>query len=727
METTALRQLLKSLCSNLHWEYSVFWKLNHRSQMVLGWEDGYWACPKTTELVENIPGDIYFKGVNEIYSLASKMNIGDDDVMEYRIGRALADMSCHQYAMGDGAIGEVAYTGSHRWVLFENDFASECNSKLVPEYPEEWLLQFAAGIKTIVLVPVLPHGVVQLGSLEWVAEDLALIAYVIDRFNALYNMAHINIPFTSNRDIQSQSSSSLMSGFLENPLEPSDMTITLLKAGDLKAFNHIRPNKNKFSTLNEVLPMSMYQDAVQVSETKLPQFFGNVGQNVTSSPPDSLIVVSTPLCQPINTSQLETLESKLLGLSCLNELQAYPQFSNYNLGASVEPSCGISHLCSELMTLGDTRVNDAGHKSASSITSLPIDSELHEALGQVFQNHIIEDMHNSSFLIEDSCRSSSLTRNIDMFNGAEPSSLAKADDANHLLEAIVASVSSCIDDSLASRFKSSTSSTTSSGRGASLFELQSQSEASALINDDSTPWSDFRSSFVSCDTSTFTGSVSFNNTRSKLIDKEQQGKPKGSMQPRKGNKLSNASKRRARIGENQRPRPRDRQMIQDRLEELRQLVPNGAKCSIDSLLDRVVMHMMHLRSIIEQAEKLRHLAPQKVVDRKSWGSSKMKNSSQNGTSWAFEFGDGLQSCPIVVEDLEYPGHMLIEMLCNERGLFLEIAQVIRNLEFTILKGTIHYRSNNAWAQFIIEGQKGFHRMDMFWPLMHLWKCRKSPV
>lgn len=68
----------------------------------MGWEDGYWACPKTTELVENIPGDIYFKGVNEIYSLASKMNIGDDDVMEYRIGRALADMSCHQYAMGDG-------------------------------------------------------------------------------------------------------------------------------------------------------------------------------------------------------------------------------------------------------------------------------------------------------------------------------------------------------------------------------------------------------------------------------------------------------------------------------------------------------------------------------------------------------------------------------------------------------------------------------------------------
>lgn len=50
-----------------------------------------------------------------------------------------------------------------------------------------------------------------------------------------------------------------------------------------------------------------------------------------------------------------------------------------------------------------------------------------------------------------------------------------------------------------------------------------------------------------------------------------------------------------------------------------------------------------------------------VADQKSGGSSETKQCSQSGTSWAFEFGDGLQSCPIVVEDLEYPGHMLIEV------------------------------------------------------------------
>ena len=37
------------------------------------------------------------------------------------------------------------------------------------------------------------------------------------------------------------------------------------------------------------------------------------------------------------------------------------------------------------------------------------------------------------------------------------------------------------------------------------------------------------------------------------------------------------NKKRARPGESCRPRPRDRQLIQDRIKELRELVPNGAK------------------------------------------------------------------------------------------------------------------------------------------------------
>lgn len=48
-------------------------------------------------------------------------------------------------------------------------------------------------------------------------------------------------------------------------------------------------------------------------------------------------------------------------------------------------------------------------------------------------------------------------------------------------------------------------------------------------------------------------------------------------------------KKRARPGESRKPRPRDRQLIQDRLKELRQLVPNGSKVT---LVLRVLLFMV---------------------------------------------------------------------------------------------------------------------------------------
>ncbi|KAJ4955360.1 hypothetical protein NE237_012143 [Protea cynaroides] len=54
-------------------------------------------------------------------------------------------------------------------------------------------------------------------------------------------------------------------------------------------------------------------------------------------------------------------------------------------------------------------------------------------------------------------------------------------------------------------------------------------------------------------------------------------------------------KKRARPGNTFRPRPRDRQLIQDRIKELRELVPNGLKCNIDFLLGHTIKHMLFLQ------------------------------------------------------------------------------------------------------------------------------------
>ncbi|KAL6977112.1 hypothetical protein U1Q18_025907 [Sarracenia purpurea var. burkii] len=45
-----------------------------------------------------------------------------------------------------------------------------------------------------------------------------------------------------------------------------------------------------------------------------------------------------------------------------------------------------------------------------------------------------------------------------------------------------------------------------------------------------------------------------------------------------------------------RPKPKDQQQIQDRIVELRKLIPNSVRMSIDSLLARTIKHMLFLAS-----------------------------------------------------------------------------------------------------------------------------------
>lgn len=42
------------------------------------------------------------------------------------------------------------------------------------------------------------------------------------------------------------------------------------------------------------------------------------------------------------------------------------------------------------------------------------------------------------------------------------------------------------------------------------------------------------------------------------------------------------------------------------------------------------------------------------------------------------------------------------MLCEERGLFLEIADIVRGLGLTILKGVMETRNGKVWARFAVE-------------------------
>ncbi|KAJ6408805.1 hypothetical protein OIU84_008493 [Salix udensis] len=65
---------------------------------------------------------------------------------------------------------------------------------------------------------------------------------------------------------------------------------------------------------------------------------------------------------------------------------------------------------------------------------------------------------------------------------------------------------------------------------------------------------------------------------------------------------------------------------------------------------------------------------------------------------AFEVGSRSMISPITFEDLNPPSQMLVEILCEEQGFFLEIANSIRGLGLTILKGVMEARNDNMWAR-----------------------------
>lgn len=170
-------------------------------------------------------------------------------------------------------------------------------------------------------------------------------------------------------------------------------------------------------------------------------------------------------------------------------------------------------------------------------------------------------------------------------------------------------------------------------------------------------------------------------------------------QSKRSDELSKSSKKRSRSGESARPRPKDRQQIQDRVRELRDIVPNGSKCSIDALLEKTIKHMLFLHSVTLHADQLKN-------------TGELKEDPDSGATWALDIGSQEKRYPIVVKDLNQPRQMLVEMMCEESGLFLETADVIRNLGLTILRGSLESHEDKYWAKFIVEANRDIQRVDV---------------
>ncbi|XP_061348665.1 transcription factor bHLH155-like [Gastrolobium bilobum] len=691
MEATSITQLLKGFCDNTQWEYAFFWKLSHHFPMTLTWENGY---QKRNEAVESIWGDINFKSPDDVYSSSGEST---DDSGDYSARLLMNEMSHLKYCLGEGVVGKVALAEDHCWVFCEDMLTNKFDTDLIPECPDEWLLQFASGIKTIVLVPVLPQGVLQFGSFEAVAEDMKLVTNIKEKFHSIHCMEANTTPLNMGTDDQDWSFSALTHNLMHCLDESSSIANSVLK-GEVSASTAL--NAKGSTRLNPTM-ISFIQDECSMSGKNQQKSLKRANENETSS---SSIEMSI---DPRHIGQMETnanhMEEEIWTMShSVNNDGVFGEMSN-GLG-----SCFGKNMTQQQFGGIETCHDDTNWKD---FFTFPSESELHKALGSV----AFEQTGNSMSHTNSSSTLNFNRKGHDYIKGME---FPKEADPENLLDAVISNLCSASDDtsSISNSIRSPMIEFTGFIRPKVNFE-----ESSLIVNARSDIMPAVMVKGRDEVTNRFT-STSFDGNSSLLFDEEWQEKIDSHMQPIRGPKLSSTSKKRARVGNSQNSRPRDRQMIMDRMKELRELVPDGGKGSIDNLLERTIKHMMYLRKITSQAEKLKQFSHCEVSECK-----KQKiNGGHPGRTCAFDFDNEL-ALPIVIEDLECPGHMLIKMICNEHGLFLEIAQVIRKLDLTILKGTLENHPSTSWACFIVEVPRGFHRMDVLWHLLHLPQLRRNLI
>ncbi|XP_010510794.1 PREDICTED: transcription factor LHW-like isoform X2 [Camelina sativa] len=547
--------------------------------------------------------------------------------------------------VGEGLVGRAAFTGHHQWIL-ANSFNRDVHP---PEVINEMLLQFSAGIQTVAVFPVVPHGVVQLGSSLPIMENLGFVNDV----KALI----------------------LQLGCVPGALL-SENYRTYEPAAD---FIGVPVSRMIPSQGHKILQSSAF-----VAETSKPHFnsTGSSDQMVEEAPSN---IVDEQIKQANLRDRNEGGWQNTMGYLTAAEV-AVP---------STNPDAWLNQNFSCM-----SNVDAAGQQlqcdDISSKRSLGSD-DLFDMLGLDDKNKGCDNSWGVSQM-----RTDVLTRELSDFRIIQEmdpefvSSGYELSGTDHLLDAVVSgacSSSKQISDETSESCKttltkvSNSSVTTpshSSPQGSQLFEKKHVQPPgpSSVYGSQISSWVEQAHSLKREDSP-------------RMMNKNETAKPTN-------------NRKRLKPGENPRPRPKDRQMIQDRVKELREIIPNGAKCSIDALLERTIKHMLFLQNVSKHADKLKHT-----------GESKILKEEGGGATWAFEVGSKSMVCPIVVEDVNPPRIFQVEMLCEQRGFFLEIADWIRSLGLTILKGVIETRIDKIWARFTVEASRDVTRMEIFMQLVNI--------
>ncbi|XP_031399321.1 protein RICE SALT SENSITIVE 3-like isoform X2 [Punica granatum] len=233
-----LQHTLRSLCSSdfspnsSKWVYSVFWRILPRNypppNANCRWEFGGGAIDRAKGNERNWIL-VWEDGYCDFYECEGAGN----GYMKGRFGpEVFFKMSHEVYSYGEGLVGKVAADNSHKWVFrdsqneLESNFISSWNMSIEPQ-PKAWEAQFNAGIQTIAIIAV-REGIVQLGSLDKVVEDINLVIKIQRKFSYLQSIPGV---FSIQRPFLPPHLTGIKRSFDEGPAEPGNSPSKSLNLG----------------------------------------------------------------------------------------------------------------------------------------------------------------------------------------------------------------------------------------------------------------------------------------------------------------------------------------------------------------------------------------------------------------------------------------------------------------------------------------------------------------
>ncbi|XP_071706436.1 transcription factor LHW isoform X2 [Rutidosis leptorrhynchoides] len=632
-----LKEALKTLCGVNQWSYAIFWKIGCQNPKLLIWEECYY------EPVIYFNGEHGVQATNKVHLLVTKMM--KDNYINL---------------LGEGLVGRVAFTRNHQWII-------SGNKKMVhpPEVANEVYTQFSAGIQTIAVIPIHPHGVVQLGSSSTIIENMGFVRDVKSLISQLGWVpgALLSENYVENEDDMDctlfTSDSCNKQGPNHSPQASGNSGHTSL------SFNQQTGTFSENYDLLRSMEQYILSDAIgdQINDVTMSQ--------ITSSSPFSM-----------RDSHFSNAHTDTHPMSEKSEHELFQALTMSSEETSIKP---------------------------------PSRDDLFDIVGMGQNNHVNSGVELNPLGFK---KGGVVLEHFSVFEGESDSGIYSSTAASdHLLDAVVSKVhtsSKQIADENAPYLSSAPvnySSSVMANRGTNLMQKELISVPNYLSNTTgvTSSYSSDSSSIVSSQISSW-------------ADERRDGIKDGVFtcgNTKRSNDVSKSNRKRLKPGENPRPRPKDRQMIQDRVKELREIIPHSAKCSIDALLERTIKHMLFLQSITKHSDKLTQVRESKFVSKD--GGLLLRDNFEGGATWAYEVGSQSMVCPIIVEDLDSPRQMLVEMLCDETGSFLEIADIIKGLSLTILKGVMEFRNDKIWAHFTVEANRDVTRMEIFISLVSLFE------